>query len=323
LYDQYVKSIAQGAADTGQRYANAGTERAQQGQALAGNVGDYYQSANSSTADLLKSIGAQQAAPELLQQGANEQAVQQSQIGQGTQAMQDYYSQQNQGAQDQAVGYQDAARNESVRGQANVLADAAAQIGGVDKQEAGSRTTQATTALDIANQLANRDFQMQQANVGNNMNNAQFGYQSSLGGYNAARQNILDQFDLNYKQTQLDQGQQQIDIASAKAAGANAGSGVSPSGLNATVLQLGDTVGRQAVNDIQEAITKTTTGSGVRPGDPDKMGNAFIAALQQAPQIAASNGLSVSQVQSAMIQMWKDSFGSADTIPVPKQPGQM
>jgi len=322
LYDQYVKSIAEGAAQTDQRYDTAGSERAQQGQALAGNVGNYYQSANASTADLLKSIGAQQAAPELLQQGANEQAVQQSQIGQGTQAMQDYYSQQNQGAQDQAVGYQDAARNESVRGQANVLADAAAQIGGVDRQEAGSRTQQATTALDIANQLTNRDFQMQQANVGNAMNNAQFGYQSSLGGYNAARQNLMDQFDLNFKKTQLDQGQQQIDIEKTKAQGGT-GSGVTPSGLNATALQLGDQIGQQAVGDIQEAIVKTTAGSGVRPGDPDKMGNAFMAALSQAPQIAAANGLSTTQVQTAMIQMWKDSFGAADTIPVPKQPGQM
>ena len=40
LYDQYVKSIAEGAAQTDQRYDTAGSERAQQGQALAGNVGN-------------------------------------------------------------------------------------------------------------------------------------------------------------------------------------------------------------------------------------------------------------------------------------------
>jgi hypothetical protein len=318
LYDQYVKSIAEGAADTDKRYDAAGAERAQQGQALGSTVGNYYQSANSNTADLLKSIGAQQAAPELLQQGANEQAVQQSQVGQGTQAMQDYYGQQNQGAQDQAVGYQDAARNESVRGQANVLADAAAQIGGVNRQEAGSHTEAGKTALDIAQQLANRDFQVQQTNVGNAANAYNANYQGEVGNYNAARQNILDQQDLDYKTTQLGQGQQQIDIERDKAAGAGAGSGVNPTGLNATTLQLGDQIGQQAVADITRTINEVTVGSGVRAGDPDKMGNAYIAMLSKANEVAQRSGVPVSSVQNAMIQMWKDSFGAADSIPAPK-----
>jgi hypothetical protein len=321
LYDQYVKSIAEGAAQTDKRYDTAGAERAQQGQALGNTVGNYYQSANSNTADLLKSIGAQQAAPELLQQGANEQAVQQSQVGQGTQAMQDYYGQQNQGAQDQAVGYQDAARNESVRGQANVLADAAAQIGGVNRQEAGSRTEAGKTALDIAQQLANRDFQVQQSNVGNAANAYNADYQGRVGDYNAARQNILDQQDLNYKTTQLNQGQQQINLEVEKAKGGT-GSGVNPTGLNATALQWSDQIGQQAVADITRTINEVTAGSLVRTGDPNKMGNAYIAMLSKANEVAQRSGVPVASVQNAMIQMWKDSFGAADTIPEPKVPGQ-
>jgi hypothetical protein len=48
------------------------------------------------------------------------------------------------------------------------------------------------------------------------------------------------------------------------------------------------------------------------------MGNAYIAMLSKANEVAQRSGVPVSSVQNAMIQMWKDSFGAADSIPAPK-----
>lgn len=326
LYNKYVGSIGQAGQETQQRYDTAQADRSQQGQQLASGIGDYYQSANANTAGLLGGIGAQQAAPELLQQGANEQAVQQSQAAGNTQAVNDYYEQQQQGAANQTSAYQDAARNEGVRGQANVLADLSSILGNIGTQEAGSRTQAGMTALDIAQQLANRDLQTQQQNAQMGLENYTNQYQGRVGQYGASRQNILDQLAQSNWEREFGQkdywNRQNYGLDRDKLiASTQGGGGIDPTGVNSTQQQLAQRFGGNTVNDIAKAMYDVTTGSGVRPGDQN-MANAYNAFFQRANGIAANNGLTTAEVIQAMQAYWQatqaGSFGAVGAQPQPK-----
>lgn len=323
IYDKYVNSIGNDAAQTQQRYDSTEAERANQGTALANNVGDYYQSANQGTADLLKSIGGQQAAPELLQQGANEQAIQQGNIAQNTQAVNDYYGQQEQGAANQATAYQDAARNEGVRGQSNVLADTSAQIGGINSEQAKSQTQQGLTALDIAQQLAQNDYNTQVQNANMGMQGAQAGYQAQVGNYNAGRQNALDQLqqyqwqqEMNSRNgqfgQQMDLQRQQLGLDTAKfnLEAQQPGDPIQFSGANGSQTQLAQRYGPDLVSDVANAMYEATAGSGVRPGDPN-MSNAYNAYLQKAQQLSAKYGIPVGDAVQALQLYWNENQAGA------------
>lgn len=316
LYEKMVADIAEEAAKQSARYDESKAGAATSGNDLQFNIGQNYGSANANVAELLQKIGGQQAAPELLQRGADDQAYQQSRAASDSQAQQNYYEQQQQGQADYNQQLGNIQRNEGVNAQSNILNQVRQMLANIDAQKASTQAESAQTALNIGNQLTDRDLSVQQANAGFQMQGADSARQAALAQYGAStdRWNAGQQLEQQAYANQQGAQQQQFDnnIALGQlgldqaAAGAQAGSAAStPKGLatsRAGYEAQAPGVGARAF-DAALKILQDFQGSSA---DPSSMGN-YLRAVRA---YAVANNINEDQAALIAADIYQQAFGN-------------
>jgi hypothetical protein len=308
LYENMVKDIATQAAAQDAQYEQHGAEVAAGGQALKEDIGQNYASANQGSADLLQKLGLQAIAPELLQAGANDQAWAQSQAATNTNAMQNYFDQQQQGQADYNQKQGQITQGAGAVAQQDVLAQVASALAGVDQQIAGSRSDSMKTAIDMANTLTDRDLGVQTSNAGFQQSAQQSARQEALARYQAqvdAARYTDSRADADWQRQVTQREQDRADAAlRIEQASAQAKAGATtpvdyngPLGAkNQIISSFGEQKGTELFNIAQNLIGQA----------PDRNDTAIVNKLyQSAQQYAAQNpGTDVNAVITAMLQVY-------------------
>lgn len=312
LYENMVKDIATQAQANSAQYDQSKQTATDQGAQLNQQIGQNYQGANQNTADLLSKLGIQAAAPELLQAGADQQAWQQGQAATNTNAMQNYYDQQKQGQASYDTSLGQITQNQGAVAQQDILAQVQNALAGVDQQVAQTESEKAKTALDMSTQLSDRDFQLQQANAGFQMQGLDRQRQAAIDAWQAANESKKWDYttagDLYDRQRQATLDQTQLDMDKLKLEGSQAGAGLQPDQTRGVVnakVNLVANFGEQLGSQLFEVA------QGLVAGVPDKNDPAAINKLYaSAQQYAQQNGMKPDQVFTAALQVWNSVFGS-------------
>lgn len=320
LYDKLVSDTQASGVQQGQQYDQASTEAAGRAKALQDRQAQVYgESANTQTA-LLKSLGQEQSAPQVIAGGLNEQAFQQSQAAQQGDAQQQYYQAGKQNSNDYTTGIANAQNTQGTVAREGLVRDLATVLSQFDSQAAQGKTQQATTALDLGNQLSSRDLQVQTANASNQMGAAQMN-QSAQQQALAAQQNAQQfgyqqqrdarsdfESDRNYG---LQENQFKLDNAAAQAeaqgAQGSTGGGFIP-------------IGEQGFDTQSAPQQVVAQADSIDPGNGQSyigLFNSIVQGLQgnlelsvsdfarMAAQEAQKNGLSQAAAYAAAATYWK------------------
>lgn len=207
LYENLAKSIGDIAARTAAQYKDAQATQAGNTDQLVKSQGENYSSAQNQEAALLERLGQGEAAAQVLGDNTAEQAYQQSQsqamgnaqqaaLTQQGQTQQDYYS--NMGNANQTAGV--SARQDLIAQLGNVLQ-------GYDRDRMNLQGDQAQAALQLAQQLSDRDFQAQQANYGI----ARDEYSSQVDAQKFAFERAMQQAQMAAQQSEIQRNQANID----------------------------------------------------------------------------------------------------------------
>jgi hypothetical protein len=311
LYEQMVADIASQATENAAQYDQSKQTATDQGAALNQQIGQNYQGAQSNTADLLSKLGIEAAAPELLTDQANQQGWQQGQAATNTNAQQNYFDTQKQGQASYDTALGQITQNQGAVAQQDILAQVQNALAGVDQQVAQTESQKAQTALDMSTQLSDRDFALQQANAGYQMQGQDQQRQAQLDAWQAANEakkwKYTTEGDLydRTRQAELDQLKADMDqqeLAS-KAGGGGAGGLLTPDqtrGPENARIQLknryGEVAGEQMYNAAGIMMSKVR----------DKNSPTIWADLWQSAQdyAAANPGMSVDNLFAAAQQLW-------------------
>ena len=219
LYDNFVKDIAAKAAETAQRYDETKAEQATRGEAQQADIAENQQSANANVGAQLSALGLETSAPTMLQQGANDQAYAQDQAAAGTESQQQFYDSQKlaQGNYDSQFGLLQ--QGAGIGAQQDLDSQLMNLLAGIDINKANASGQQSTTALELAQTLANRDLQAQQANAGYSLqgqgmqaDQAQQIFNNQLGLHNASQGELQQNWENEFKI-----GQMNVDALAAQA----------------------------------------------------------------------------------------------------------
>ena len=153
LYGNLVNDIAAQGIKNQEAIAGNAQQTRDAGTQLGQGIGEAYGAANTAVADQLGKLGIQAAAPELLQRGANDQAWQQGQAAQNTNAMGNYWQQKGQGAQAQDAQYGNLARQEGAAQVSDIANRVGQMLSGVDQNIASTQSERAKLAIDLAQQM--------------------------------------------------------------------------------------------------------------------------------------------------------------------------
>jgi len=321
LYDKLVSDTQAAGVQQGQQYDQASAEAAARSKALQDRQGQVYgDTANTQTA-LLERLGQQQSAPQVIAGGLQEQAFQQSQAAQQGDAQQQYYQAGKQNSNDYTTGIANAQNTQGTVAREGLVRDLATVLSQFDSQAASGKTQQATTALDLANQLSSRDLQVQTANASNDMGAAQLNQSAqaqALAAQQAAYQNAYGQqrdarsdfeSDRNYG---LQENQFKLDAASAQAKAQGA---AGSAGTGAYVP-----IGEDGFNSQSGPQQVTAQAESIDPGRGQDYLGLFDAAVRtfdlstnpssfdfanRAAELAKQHGLSPAAAFAAATTYWK------------------
>jgi len=183
LYENMVSDIAESAAQTSAQYTAQQGEASSRDQALQQTIGGGYDKGQQQVTDVAQQLGLGSAVPQAVGQMEGDQQWLQGMAGVQGNAFQNYLGAQKQGAADQAAGWQDVARTSGQVAQESNLNQVAQMLAGIDQDIAGATTNQLSTAIDIGQQLTDRDLQAQTTNAGFNMTAQQAAQEALLRKY--------------------------------------------------------------------------------------------------------------------------------------------
>src|SRR5690242_4072848 len=166
LYQNLVDSLAKRAVETKDQYQQAGEQQKAATSDLQKEIADTYNSSAQQQAALMGQLGIQEAAPAVLKQGTGDSNFQQGQAALQGNAQGNAIAQQGQGQQDYARNVQNAEETQGTVAREGLLHDLSTVLAQYDQQRLGIAGDQSRTALDLAQNLSNQDFQLQQANYG-------------------------------------------------------------------------------------------------------------------------------------------------------------
>lgn len=230
LYANFVKDIASKAAETADRYDEVKGETAARGEAQQADIAESQGSANANIAGQLKALGLDVSAPSVLEQGAEQQTTEQAEAGAATESQQQFLDTQKLAQGDYDTQYGSIMGHQGLVAQQDIDSQLMNLLAGIDVNKANASGEQSTTALSLAQQLADRDYQMQAQNANLSMQGQQMEYsagqdqfQNQIGLFNTweaqDQQDYANAFDLWKTQQGFD-----IDWAGLGAqAGAGAG----------------------------------------------------------------------------------------------------
>jgi hypothetical protein len=177
LYANFVKDIAAKAAETAQRYDQTKAEQASRGEAQQADIAENQQSASANTNDQLAALGLETSIPTMAGQGQAQQANAQAQAGQASESQQQFYDSEKlaQGNYDTNFGLLQ--QKAGIGAQQDIDSQLMNVLTGIDINKANASGEQSSTALELAQTLANRDLQAQQANAGYSLQGQGMQYQ--------------------------------------------------------------------------------------------------------------------------------------------------
>lgn len=202
LYQNLVNNIASQAAKTQESY----NQQAAQSQQATGNlqqaIADTYNNSGQQQADLLQQLGLNAAAGPnggVLNQGASDSAYQQAQAQLQGAANTNAINQQGAAQGDYLSSLGLASQAEGNVSRRDLLDKLSSQLAGYDQQNLQLQSQQRTTGLDIANQLSDKDLELQRLNAdaytqGYNINNANAQQQTQFGQSQQQINNQASQF---------------------------------------------------------------------------------------------------------------------------------
>jgi len=301
LYSNMVNDIAKTAADSHAQYDAQKADVGQRGAALQQSIGQGYQSGQQNVAETAKKLGLDAAVPVNNQASANDQAWLQGMTGANTNAVQNYFGQQQQGEDNLNANRQDVARTSGTVAQENSLNQEGQAQQAVDQQIAGIQTDKANKAIDIGQNLTQQDLGVQTSNAG-----------LSVQGQTAAQKAILDKWNAQqkYNQQEIDnqntaaQIQLQKDAQTQKAAAAQAGGGLTqtdfsgPAKARAVAQAKYGADGDTIANNVQNVMS---AGKGYS-------GNNFTQFMQEVQ--AATPNMDQNKVIDIALQYWNAMKGT-------------
>lgn len=304
LYENLAKSVAQTAEDTKARYGQAAAQQAAATQETAQNVGQTYASTQNQEANLLRQLGQEEAAKDVLSDNSADSAWQQGQVNREGLNQQGAISSQGNAQQDYLANLSDAHQTGGAVAQQDLLNQLANVNAGYEQDRFNLQGDQAQAALSLAQQLADRDFQAQSQNAqlgaqayGFNNQNQQWSQEQNFRQQQAAidQQNqaaqmrmALEQMRLGQMNSDRDYGLNQAkyttDLATTQA----------QLGLEQQKLNPGEYQGL-AVND-QDPTTRTLTQITSALGGDAATAKKYYDFVQQATNAFASQGLDAASI---------------------------
>lgn len=210
LYENLAKSVAQTAEDTKARYGAAAAEQQARTDNTRQQVAQNYSSTQNQEAALLQQLGQQEAAQNVLSDNSAESAYQQSQVDREGQAQLANNSMQGNAQQDYLANVSDAHQTGGAVAQQDLLNQLQGVQGSYEQDRFNLQGDQAQAALQLAQQLSDRDYQAQAQNAqlgmqayGINNQNAQFQAQQQQAARTAQQEMMF-----RLQQAQQDQSNQ-------------------------------------------------------------------------------------------------------------------
>lgn len=230
LYENLAKSVAQTAEDTKARYGQAAQEQQQRTDSTRQQVAQNYSSTQNQEAALLQQLGQQEAARDVLSDNSAESAYQQSQVDREGQNQLAANAMQGNAQQDYLGNVSDAHQTSGAVAQQNLLNQLAATNAGYEQDRFNLQGDQAQAALQLAQQLSDRDYQLQAQNAQLgaqayqiNNDNARFASSQQWDAYNTAQQMRMAMEQANRQQFnedrnyELNQSKYATDLAASQA----------------------------------------------------------------------------------------------------------
>lgn len=311
-YDAAISDLASRAAATDQANQQAQAANTQQGAQLGQALGQNYMGNTQATADVLKGLGIQAAAPQVLGDAANQASWQQGQAAQSTANQANYLTNQNAADQKYATDMQDVMSNQKARNASDIANAVAQNLFNLDQIKTGYDSEKIQKAIEMAMNLQSQDIGLQQTNAQNSItaqqqsiNNILETYKAQVAASNASNANksqafndilalqkqVNDTFnnDFNNKlklvQTQMDQENAQNKlILDATQGGSSSGSSDAPKIVQSRAYWSSQGGNNAAIWDAMFKVAQELGNSSITEGGPT--GVADIVARARAAAVA-------------------------------------
>jgi len=315
LYSNMVNDIATSAAQSHAQYDQQKADTGQRGQQLQQDIGKNYASGQQNVTDTAQKLGLQAAAPQVNQASANDQSWLQGMAGLNTNAMQNYFGQQQQGEDNLNVNRQDVARNSGAVAQENSLNQEGQALQGVDQQIAGIQTDAANKAIDVGQTLSDRDLQAQTTNAGNTLNATGMNRDQMVQAWQAQNASIDKQNAYNTHkedtawQHQMDQANLDLNTQKAAASGAGQAGGTldlnNYTGLGKVKASLYNQMGQKGADLTDLAANAFSQSDAVRTGNQQQFLTDVMALGH------AKGGYSDDELRQAADEVWPTLYQKA------------
>lgn len=321
LYENYLKNIAETKAAGDTEYDKLGADAGQRGQDVQAQMAQNTASSNANVANEAQRLGLQTAAPESLQQAANDLAFAQNQQAQATSGEQNYYDAQQQGRSDYMGSYGNIAESQGLNAQQDLRQNLAQILMEIGTNKANLQSSVGQMATDLAMQMQQQDLAAQTTSAGYNWEGQQAEAQQPWQQYEAEmnawengvgqQQQALENY-LNWYKTgsDVDQGWAQLGLDRQKAAagGSSGGGGdVIPTGAIKTLEYAKRVMGPEKASQL---ITKLNSEYGAWLRSPQAL-DATSYAERKNRFIQYISGLALAgydpaTVQAVAAQFWND-----------------
>lgn len=314
LYSNMVNDIATSAAQSHAQYDQQKADTGQRGQQLQQDIGKNYASGQQNVTDTAQKLGLQAAVPQVNQASANDQSWLQGMAGLNTNAMQNYFGQQQQGEDNLNVNRQDVARNSGTVAQENSLNQEGQALQGVDQQIAGVQTDAANKAIDVGQTLSDRDLQAQTTNAGNTLNVQGMNRDQMVQAWQAQNASIDKQNAYNTHkedtawQHQMDQANLDLNTQKAAASADKAGGTLdlnNYTGLGKVKASLYNQMGQKGADLTDLAANAFSQSDAVRTGNQQQFLTDVFALGH------AKGGYSDDELRQAAAEVWPTLYQKA------------
>jgi len=332
LYQNLAKNIADIAAKSSAQYKDAQATQASNTNQLVQNQGQNYSSAQAQEAKLLEQLGQQESAKQVLGDNTAEQAYQQSQSQAMGNAQGAAIAAQGQNQQDYLNNVGNADQTAGVSARQNLISQLGNVFQGYDRDRMNLQGDHAQAALQLAQQLSDRDFQAQQANYGvardqygAQVDQQKFAYEQALQQAQMRAQQASssrDQFNQD-RQYELEQAKYGTDLATALAQQRLAeqkfttdsqGSGLSfdnQDPVSKTVQQITQAAGgnQGMAQQYYDFVRSTVANFSANGLDAAALAGNQFQFIQEVRRNAEAKGLDPILAQNAAASYWQNVFG--------------
>ena len=343
LYQNLADNISRIAASSAARYKDASQQQTNATNQLVQDTGQNYSSTQNQEAALLKQLGQEESAKDVLGNNSADQAYQQSQAQREGANQNAAIVQQGQGQADYLSNISQADDTAGVAARQQLIARLGDTLQGYQQNKFQLQGDQAQAALSLAQQLSDRDFQLQQANYGAykdtygaNTQNQQFaanlGLQEQQLGQQRQQAQLSQLFDQQKaqqnqanvdRQYQLDQAKYGTDLATALAnqrlrqqeidnqSQQHSGTSLNDQDpVSRTISQISSATGgnQSAAKDYYDFVTQAVSAAAASGEDPAAIAGNMYQFVDYVKRAAQQKGLDPLVAQAAASSFWQNFY---------------